>query len=360
MSASHAMHAVLAVPGADSGLPVAASRLAGARDLSSLAAALGALVEERFGPRGVAVHLEVEGDLRALYARGPRSPGSGRTVLAALERRGQVLGAVELYAPRVWGGERRGWLDSVCALAACEVERIAAECRALVLGHARDERELYVPATLRAALEGGRAVTGSLPSVTVLFVDLRAYVSWSASRSDAEVFALLDRYVLGTSDVIHQHGGWVVDLDGDAVMAAFGAPTPRAGKERAALRAARGIAKIAPRVVAAEGSGPSFGIGIATGTGFGGFLRSVDRCVWSVVGDATNRAARLQQLARDRGLEIVLDDATRCAAGVDADDLESMGPIPLRGIPDPVVAWSAPVSHEPATPAPVIGCKRDT
>jgi class 3 adenylate cyclase len=155
------------------------------------------------------------------------------------------------------------------------------------------------------------------------------------------VFALLDRYSLAASDVIQRHGGWLVDLEGDGLMAAFGAPQPLPNKERAALGAAREIAALAPSLHGGEISNrPALGVGIATGPGFAGFLRAVDYSVWSVVGETTNRASRLQQLARDRGVEIVLDEPTVRACGEAGAQLTPLGPIALRGLSEPCEVWA--------------------
>jgi class 3 adenylate cyclase len=41
-----------------------------------------------------------------------------------------------------------------------------------------------------------------------------------------------------------------------------------------------------------------------------GSLRAVDRWIWTAVGDATNRAARLQALTRELEAETVIDEST--------------------------------------------------
>ena len=56
------------------------------------------------------------------------------------------------------------------------------------------------------------------------------------------------------------------------------------------------------------------GVGIATGKAFVGNIQSIDRLIWSAIGDTSNLAARLQSLTRELDAAIVIDSATWTAA----------------------------------------------
>jgi adenylate cyclase len=117
-------------------------------------------------------------------------------------------------------------------------------------------------------------------------------------------------------------------------MAVFGAPQPLPDKERHALAAARGIVA-AVSALASPALGASrleVGVGLATGTAYVGAIRSVDRHIWSAIGNTTNLAARLQALTRELGTPIVIDEATRDAAGDEAADFERHPETAIRGL----------------------------
>jgi class 3 adenylate cyclase len=113
-------------------------------------------------------------------------------------------------------------------------------------------------------------------------------------------------------------------------MAVFGAPAPVAAKEKAAVIAAHEIVQ-ALSVSNEQGGGIAVGVGIATGEAYVGDIRSADRMVWSVVGNATNLAARLQQLTRDWEAAIVIDARTRESAGAAAERFERRDNTTIRG-----------------------------
>ena len=152
-----------------------------------------------------------------------------------------------------------------------------------------------------------------------MFVDLRGYTALAQDLLPQELFSLIDRYTRAVERVVRAHGGFAAEFNGDGLMAVFCASTNRAGKERAALKAARFLLD----EVAALDIGPAryssrhltVGIGIASGRAFIGKIRAADRCVWAAVGATTNLASRLQALSRDFGASIVIDRATRSAAG---------------------------------------------
>ncbi len=73
------------------------------------------------------------------------------------------------------------------------------------------------------------------------------------------------------------------------------------------------------------------GIGVATGEALVGNIRSVDRLIWSAIGNTTNLAARLQSLSRDFDAGIVIDAAKQLAAVDDTGDFEHHSSVRIRG-----------------------------
>src|SRR6185503_5477825 len=139
-----------------------------------------------------------------------------------------------------------------------------------------------------------------------VFADLVGSTSLH-ERLDAEsARRLMDRYYRALHAVIEAHGGTVVKLMGDGVMAAFGVPRVA---EDDAIRAVRaGVAmqdafrELARKEFAAVGA-----IGLRVGINTGEVVVSADNT--DVVGDPVNVAARLQTEAHDG--EVVVGESTR-------------------------------------------------
>jgi adenylate cyclase len=143
----------------------------------------------------------------------------------------------------------------------------------------------------------------------------------------------VNRYTETVSRIVRAHGGTVVEFNGDGMMAVFGAPAPLAQKERAAVAASREIVlSVGSLDLGAHREQPlEVGVGIATGKAFVSNIQSIDRLIWSAIGDTSNLAARLQGLTRELNAAIVIDSATRMKAGTVADDFERHDSMPIRG-----------------------------
>jgi adenylate cyclase len=70
---------------------------------------------------------------------------------------------------------------------------------------------------------------------------------------------------------------------------------------------------------------------LATGKAFVGNIQSVDRLIWTAIGNTANLGARLQSLSRDLNAAIVIDATTWAAAGESAADFERHEQMPIRG-----------------------------
>jgi class 3 adenylate cyclase len=201
---------------------------------------------------------------------------------------------------------------------------------------AQERLRQYVPASIAQHLEAGRDLEAGERQVSILFADLRGYTSLSEGRHAEEIFALVGRYTETVTRVVSELGGTVVEFNGDGMMAVFGAPDPVPDKERRALAAAR---RIVADVSALGSFGPGgrlvVGVGLATGSAYVGAIPSVDRYIWSAIGNTTNLAARLQALTRDFQVPIVIDEETHDAAREEALDFERRPATPIRGLRSP-------------------------
>src|SRR5262245_3346503 len=96
----------------------------------------------------------------------------------------------------------------------------------------------YVPEPVAARLTRGQSLEGGERDVSVLFVDIRGYSTYSEREGAGAVFSMVSRYTEAVSAVIQRRGGTVVEFLGDGVMAVFGAPEPMPDHARAAVQAA--------------------------------------------------------------------------------------------------------------------------
>ncbi len=232
---------------------------------------------------------------------------------------------------------------------ACQELRHFERERTLETERARSERlERFVPGAVRERIDGGEALDARPRQVTVLFVDIRGYTAFSEQHRPDEIFSLVNRYTAAVSARIRAHGGAVVDFSGDGLMAVFGAPEAHAEKERAAVRAARAIVAEV-RELLAEGRGEEpfardVGVGIASGEGYTGTIRSVERDIWCVLGNTTNLAARLQALSRELEASVVIDEATAQACAGELAGFERVGLRQVRGRNVPVLLYALPLA----------------
>ena len=98
--------------------------------------------------------------------------------------------------------------------------------------------------------------------VTILFVDLRGYTSYSEPRVAHEIFSTVNHYTDVVSRVIREFGGTVVEFNGDGMMAVFGAPRALEGKECTAVLAASELGQVV-EALSVE-AGQFFGLELAS------------------------------------------------------------------------------------------------
>src|SRR5262245_33554620 len=163
--------------------------------------------------------------------------------------------------------------------------------------------------TSRSSLEGERK------QVTVLFCDIVGSASLAGRLGPEPMHALLNRFFELALTEVHRYEGTINQFLGDGFMALFGAPVAH---EDHASRAVLAAVTIQRRVASAElAAAPGFEVSVRIGLNTGpvvvGTIGDNLRMDYTAVGDTTNLAARLQQLA-EPGV-ILVSDATRRQVG---------------------------------------------
>jgi adenylate cyclase len=197
---------------------------------------------------------------------------------------------------------------------------------------------------------------GERELVTVLFSDVRGFTTFSERLSPEVVIEVLNRYLTSMTDVILKHGGTLVTFMGDGIMAVFGAPIPMDDHADRALAAAREMAGPAldefNEWLRAGGYGDGFrvGIGLNSGAVMAGNVGSEKRLEFTVIGDTTNTASRIEGMTKGTPHAIYVSDATRMML-LDRDpDLVRVDELDVRGRQAKVVIWTIGDSW-PATAA---------
>ena len=165
----------------------------------------------------------------------------------------------------------------------------------------------------RAEASGGAAPPDKAIArkvVTVVFADLIGSVSLH-ERLDAEsARRFMDRYHLAMTAAVELHGGKVIQLLGDGVLAAFDVPRVAEDDAIRAVRAGIGMQRSFRELTREQREGlGEVGLRVAVNTGE--VVVSDDET--AVIGDPTNVAARLQHEARDG--DVLIGEGTRRIVG---------------------------------------------
>ena len=180
--------------------------------------------------------------------------------------------------------------------------------------------------TSRSALEGERK------QVTVLFADMAGFTTLAEQLDPEVVHEIIDHCFEGITAEVHRFEGTINQYTGDGVMALFGAPIAHEDSPRRAVHAALGIQRaiqdVAQALQAERGLSLQMRIGINTGLVVVGKIGDDLRMDYTAVGDTTNLAARLQQLAQP-GTVVISEATHQLVAGF--FETHDLGEMPVKG-----------------------------
>lgn len=167
----------------------------------------------------------------------------------------------------------------------------------------------YVDPGLAARLleQGDDVFTGERREVTVMFVDIRDFTPWAESNSAEDTVARLNALFEIVVPAVVGAGGHVNKFLGDGALAVFGAPGTLPGHADAAVAAAVVVRR---QVAQRFGGALRIGIGINTGNVIAGTIGAAGKLEFTLIGDTVNVAARVEQLTKTTGDEILLTGQT--------------------------------------------------
>jgi adenylate cyclase len=188
------------------------------------------------------------------------------------------------------------------------------------------------PSTLAAALTTTAAREGERKRVTVLFADVAGSTALIEGLDPEDAARLLASAIGAMRTAVGRFEGTVNKLQGDGIMALFGAPIPQ---EDHAVRACCAALAMIDAVNAIEGA-PAIRVGIHTGEVVVRALATDIVAQYDAIGVAVHVAARLEQAAGK--LEILISKATLRAAG-GSIVAEPAGERVLKGLTELVPAY---------------------
>lgn len=157
---------------------------------------------------------------------------------------------------------------------------------------------------------GGKEV-----QATIMFTDLAGFTSMAEGLPPQEVSKALISYFERATEGILDNQGTIIKYVGDSVMATWGAPlkvereADRAIDAAIQMQLASAIPISLQTPVGVIAQVLETRIGINSGLGLAGNLGSTRRFDYSVIGDTTNTAARLESLNKMLGTSILVAEA---------------------------------------------------
>lgn len=144
----------------------------------------------------------------------------------------------------------------------------------------------------------GLKLGGEKREVTLLMCDLRGFTAMAERLEATEVVALLNHYLSAMVELIHQNGGTIDEIIGDAILVIFGAPLAMSDAAQRAVRCALEMQKGMSGVNEYNNQmgWPEIEMGIALHTGevVVGNIGSTKRSKYGVVGRTVNLTARIE------------------------------------------------------------------
>jgi len=194
--------------------------------------------------------------------------------------------------------------------------------------------------------------------VTVVFADIVGFTTLSENLDPERVKRLVDQAFERLVHDVHDFGGRVDKIVGDAIVALFGAPVAHEDDAERAVRAALRMQETLAEYASESSIGIRMRIGVNTGEVLVGALRAGGD--YTAMGDVVNTASRLETSANPG--EVLVGAATHHATS-EVIAYESRGSLIVRGREASVDVWAAtaalvPPGYRSRRITPLVG--RDT
>lgn len=193
-------------------------------------------------------------------------------------------------------------------------------------------------------VRGGRA-QGQEQEIAVLFCDLRGFTSLAERRLPFDTVFILNRYFEAVGQSVEDAGGYIDKFIGDGVLALFGLKDTPQQAARQALDAAlriKAALKHLNHEYASEFEHPlRIAMGLHAGPAIVGQMGYGQATSLTAVGDTINAASRLEGLAKELDVELVISEDLATRAGLDLSDRDRQI-VQIRGRAAPLGSWIIP------------------
>ena len=190
---------------------------------------------------------------------------------------------------------------------------------------------------------------GEVRRGAILISDIRDFTALAAQRPAGEVMALLVEYQRRISRAVTENGGSIDKFLGDGILATFGCARPSSSPVADALRTLMALLAEAERLAAETGRRGwplAFGFAVTSGDVLCGTVGEESRLEFTVIGDAVNRAAKLEKANKTLGTVALAEANLLGAAEREGLRTHALAPyetfdVTLPGVaqPDRVIGW---------------------
>jgi adenylate cyclase len=179
-----------------------------------------------------------------------------------------------------------------------------------------------------------------------LCTDVESYMTVAETLSAHELAELMDDYFNVLSRVVKEHGGFVVDAAGDALVAVWAAAGPYSESRLRACRAALGVVAAVEEFNARRAPPLPTRVGVDSGELLLGNFGPEQRVGYRAIGDIVNTASRLEGLNKVLGTRVLVSAAT--LDGTSELAPRDLGMFLLRGKSTPLRVQELPGAGESA------------
>ena len=180
-------------------------------------------------------------------------------------------------------------------------------------------------ATFADVRRGGPSRSGEERYLVVMFVDMRGSSRLAERRLPYDTVFVINQFLNAVSGAVVAAGGEPNQILGDGLLALFGLKASPQEACRQAVAASVGVAANVDKLNRSFAHGPveplRFGIGINAGMIVAGEIGYDRHAQFTVIGDAVNVAARLQDMTKALGCEVLMSEEVYQKAGFGPDDL---------------------------------------
>ncbi len=173
---------------------------------------------------------------------------------------------------------------------------------------------------------------------TIIFTDIVGFTNLTERLGPKKTVEILNSYFDEMTGIVTDHSGIVATFHGDAILAIFNVPLENPDHADHALQAAQEmLSRVSEKSFAGEKV--SIRIGINSGSVIAGNVGGGGRQSYTVYGDAVNLAARLEALAKEKGVSLLVSEHTVAKLGT--HHLCSKGQTTVRGQTEPLEIYGA-------------------